>query len=358
MDEFVTFKAALALIASNKETDINVKAIKLIDLYLNGDVDLYIELNGKHGKRSFPYSPLPQAYNPLDDLLRLLEDGKGEDALKGIENLAKKGWDSNSSGEFQNLVFSAVKDTYYTRVDDGEQVRYTPNELIKKSFISSTGGSSKQQVKQSYDYECSYCSEDELYKLEGTFKVPLDVGSYYLERIKKALFYGEGDDELSERGIDLPMGGIGRVASLDGQIWTLYCHETHKSNMLNLKDAEPHPDMIFPDINVFLLKRDQVVSVDKVNSEVVKRPNATKRNQDTRNQILEAALYELANNYKECLKSGVVMASKVVKAFTSNHKAHWPEGCGIDKDTGEVKSVPLSNERMEKLVRDAIRKKN
>ncbi|MDB4331938.1 hypothetical protein N9970_00070 [bacterium] len=90
MDEFVTFKAALALIASNKETDINVKAIKLIDLYLNGDVDLYIELNGKHGKRSFPYSPLPQAYNPLDDLLRLLEDGKGEDALKGIENLAKK----------------------------------------------------------------------------------------------------------------------------------------------------------------------------------------------------------------------------------------------------------------------------
>ena len=52
------------------------------------------------------------------------------------------------------------------------------------------------------------------------------------------------------------------------------------------------------------------------------------------------------------------MASKVVKAFTSNHKTHWPEGCGIDKDTGEVKSVPLSNERMEKLVRDAIRKKN
>lgn len=216
----------------------------------------------------------------------------------------------------------------------------------------------RHRIKHSYDYECSYLSEDELYKLEGVFRVPLDEGSYYLERFKKVLFYGEGDDELSERGIDLPMSGIGRVASLDGQIWTLYCHETHKSNMLNLKDAEPHPDIIFPDINVFLLKRDQVVSVDKVNSEVVKRPNAAKRNQDTRNQILEAALYELANNYKECLKSGVVMASKVVKAFTSNHKTHWPEGCGIDKDTGEVKSVPLSNERMEKLVRDAIRKKN
>lgn len=319
MDEFVTFNAALALISSNKETDINVKAIELIDLYLNGDIDLYIELSGKRGKRSFPYSPLPQAYNPLDDLLRLLEDGKGE---------------------------------------DGGLVGYVPNELIEKSFVSSVEGMPRHRIKHSYDYECSYLSEDELYKLEGVFRVPLDEGSYYLERFKKVLFYGEGDDELSERGIDLPMSGIGRVASLDGQIWTLYCHETHKSNMLNLKDAEPHPDIIFPDINVFLLKRDQVVSVDKVNSEVVKRPNAAKRNQDTRNQILEAALYELANNYKECLKSGVVMASKVVKAFTSNHKTHWPEGCGIDKDTGEVKSVPLSNERMEKLVRDAIRKKN
>lgn len=319
MDEFVTFNAALALISSNKETDINVKAIELIDLYLNGDIDLYIELSGKRGKRSFPYSPLPQAYNPLDDLLRLLEDGKGE---------------------------------------DGGLVGYVPNELIEKSFVSSVEGMPRHRIKHSYDYECSYLSEDELYKLEGVFRVPMDEGSYYLERFKKVLFYGEGDDELSERGIDLPMGGIGRVASLDGQIWTLYCHETHKSNMLNLKDAEPHPDIIFPDINVFLLKRDQVVSVDKVNSEVVKRPNAAKRNQDTRNQILEAALYELANNYKECLKSGVVMASKVVKAFTSNHKTHWPEGCGIDKDTGEVKSVPLSNERMEKLVRDAIRKKN
>lgn len=319
MDEFVTFNAALALISSNKETDINVIAIELIDLYLNGDIDLYIELSGKRGKRSFPYSPLPQAYNPLDDLLRLLEDGKGE---------------------------------------DGGLVGYVPNELIEKSFVSSVEGMPRHRIKHSYDYECSYLSEDELYKLEGVFRVPMDEGSYYLERFKKVLFYGEGDDELSERGIDLPMGGIGRVASLDGQIWTLYCHETHKSNMLNLKDAEPHPDIIFPDINVFLLKRDQVVSVDKVNSEVVKRPNAAKRNQDTRNQILEAALYELANNYKECLKSGVVMASKVVKAFTSNHKTHWPEGCGIDKDTGEVKSVPLSNERMEKLVRDAIRKKN
>ena len=272
MDEFVTFNAALALISSNKETDINVKAIELIDLYLNGDIDLYIELSGKRGKRSFPYSPLPQAYNPLDDLLRLLEDGKGE---------------------------------------DGGLVGYVPNELIEKSFVSSVEGMPRHRIKHSYDYECSYLSEDELYKLEGVFRVPLDEGSYYLERFKKVLFYGEGDDELSKRGIDLPMGGIGRVASLDGQIWTLYCHETHKSNMLNLKDAEPHPDIIFPDINVFLLRRDQVVSVDKVNSEVVKRPNAAKRNQDTRNQILEAALYELANNYKECLKSGVVMASKV-----------------------------------------------
>ena len=112
MDEFITFNTALALIASNKETDINVKAIKLIDLYLNGDVDLYIELNGKRGKRSFPYSPLPQAYNPLDDLLRLLEDGQGKDAFKDIDNLAKKSWDSNSIGELQSLVFSAVKDTY------------------------------------------------------------------------------------------------------------------------------------------------------------------------------------------------------------------------------------------------------
>ena len=151
MDEFITFNTALALISSNKETDINVKAIKLIDLYLNGDIDLYIELNGKRGKRSFPYSPLPQAYNPLDDLLRLLEGKKGEDAFKGIDNLVKKGWDSNSSSELQNLIFSAVKDTYYTRVDDGEQVRYIPNELIEKSFISNTGGSSKQQIKQSYD---------------------------------------------------------------------------------------------------------------------------------------------------------------------------------------------------------------
>jgi hypothetical protein len=319
MNEFVTFNAALALISSNKETDINVKAIELIDLYLNGDIDLYIELSGKRGKRSFPYSPLPQAYNPLDDLLRLLEDGKGE---------------------------------------DGGLVGYVPNELIEKSFVSSVEGMPRHRIKHSYDYECSYLSEDELYKLEGVFRVPLDEGSYYLERFKKVLFYGEGDDELSERGIDLPIGGVSRVASLDGQIWTLYSHEAHKSSTLNLKDAGTHPDIIFPDINVFLLKRDQVVSVDKVNSEVVKRPNAAKRNQDTRNQILEAALYELANNYKECLKSGVVMASKVVKAFTSNHKTHWPEGCGIDKDTGEVKSVPLSNERMEKLVRDAIRKKN
>ena len=352
MDEFVTFNAALTLISFNKETDINVKAIKLIDLYLNGDIDLYIELNGKRGKRSFPYSPLPQAYNSLDNLLQLLEDEKGGGALKSSDHLAKKGWDSNSSAELQSLVFSAVKDVYYIRVDDGKEVRYVPNELIEKSFLSNTEGASRQQIKHSYDYECSYFSEDELYKLKGTFKVPLDEGSYHLERFKKVLFYDECDDELSERGIDLPVGGIGKVASLDGQIWTLYSHETHKSGML------PHPDIIFPDINVFLLKRDQVVTVDKVNSEVVKRPNAAKRNQDTRNQILEAALYELANNYKECLKSGVVMASKVVKAFTTNHKTHWPEGCGIDKDTGGVKSVPLSSERMEKLVRDAIRKKN
>ena len=90
MDEFVTFNAALTLISFNKETDINVKAIKLIDLYLNGDIDLYIELNGKRGKRSFPYTPLPQAHNALDDLLRLLEDGKGEDVLKDIDSLVKK----------------------------------------------------------------------------------------------------------------------------------------------------------------------------------------------------------------------------------------------------------------------------
>lgn len=358
MDEFITFKTALALISSNKEANINVKAIKLIDLYLNGDIDLYIELNGKRGKRSFPYSPLPQTYNSLDDLLRLLEDGKGEDALKSIDHLAKKGWDSNSSAELQSLAFSAVKDVYYTRVDDGKEVRYVPNELIEKSFLSSAEGASRQQIKHSYDYECSYFSEDELYKLEGTFKVPLDEGSCHLERFKKVLFYDECDDELSERGIDIPMGGINRVASLDGQIWTLYSHETHKSNTLNLKGAEPHSDIVFPDINMFLLKRDQVVSVDKVNSGIVERPGAKERNQGVRNQILEAALYELANNYKECLKSGVVMASKVVKAFTTNHKTHWPEGCGIDKDTGGVKSVPLSSERMEKLVRDAIRKKN
>ena len=119
-----------------KETDINVKAIELIDLYLNGDIDLYIELSGKRGKRSFPYSPLPQAYNPLDDLLRLLEDGQGKDAFKDIDNLAKKSWDSNSIGELQSLVFSAVKDTYYTRVDDGKQVRYIPNELIEKSLTT------------------------------------------------------------------------------------------------------------------------------------------------------------------------------------------------------------------------------
>lgn len=357
MDEFITFNTALALISSNKETDINIKAIELIDLYLNGDIDLYIELSGKRGKRSFPYSPLPQAYNPLDDLLRLLEDGKGKDALKGIDNLAKKGWDSNSSGELQSLVFSAVKDAYYTRVDDGGQVRYAPNELIEKSFVSSAEGASRQQIKHSYDYECSYFSEDELYKLEGTFKVPLDEGSCHLERFKKVLFYDECDDELSERGIDIPMGGINRVASLDGQIWTLYSHETHKSNTLNQKGTEPHPDMIFPDINVFLLSRDQILSIDKTSSDIVKRPKAAKRNQDIRNQILEAALYELANNYKKCLKSGVVGASRVVDAFTLNHKAHWPEGCGIDKDTGGVKSVPLSSERMERLVRGAIKKK-
>lgn len=314
MDEFVTFNAALALISSNKELDVDIKAIELIDLYLNGDIDLYIELSGKRGKRSFPYSPLPQAYNPLDDLLRLL--------------------------------------------DDGGQVGYVPNELIEKSFVSSVEGMPRHRIKHSYDYECSYLSEDELYKLEGVFKVPLDEGSYYLERFKKVLFYGEGDDELSERGIDLPIGGVSRVASLDGQIWTLYSHEAHKSSMLNLKDAETHPDIIFPDINVFLLRRDQVVSVDKVNSEVVKRPNAAKRNQDTRNQILEAALYELANNYKECLKNGVVMASKVVEAFTLNHKAHWPDGCGVDKETGRIKDVPLSGERMIRLVRGAIKKKN
>ena len=314
MDEFVTFNAALALISSNKELDVDIKAIELIDLYLNGDIDLYIELSGKRGKRSFPYSPLPQAYNPLDDLLRLL--------------------------------------------DDGGQVGYVPNELIEKSFVSSVEGMPRHRIKHSYDYECSYLSEDELYKLEGVFKVPLDEGSYYLERFKKVLFYGEGDDELSERGIDLPIGGVSRVASLDGQIWTLYSHEAHKSSMLNLKDAETHPDIIFPDINVFLLRRAQVVSVDKVNSEVVKRPNAAKRNQDTRNQILEAALYELANNYKECLKNGVVMASKVVEAFTLNHKAHWPDGCGVDKETGRIKDVPLSGERMIRLVRGAIKKKN
>ncbi|WP_339684309.1 hypothetical protein [uncultured Pseudoalteromonas sp.] len=358
MDEFITFNTALALISSNKETDINVKAIKLIDLYLNGDIDLYIELNGKRGKRSFPYSPLPQAYNPLDDLLRLLEGKKGEDAFKGIDNLVKKGWDSNSSSELQNLIFSAVKDTYYTRVDDGEQVRYIPNELIEKSFISNTGGSSKQQIKQSYDYECSYFSEDELYKLEGAFKVPLEVGSYHLERFKKALFYGEGDDELSGRGIDLQMGGVDRVVSLDGQIWTLYSHERHKSNTLSLKGTEPHPDIIFPDINVFLLNRDQVVEIDKVTSQIVKRPNATKRNQFVQRQIVDAALYELAHNYNECLRSGVVMASKVVEAFTLNHKVHWPDGCGIDKETGRIKDVPLSNEKMIRLVRDVIKKKN
>lgn len=357
MDEFVTFNAALTLISFNKETDINVKAIKLIDLYLNGDIDLYIELNGKRGKRSFPYTPLPQAHNALDDLLRLLEDGKGEDVLKDIDSLVKKGWDKGSCNELENKIFSAIKNTYYARVDYGKQVRYTPNELIEKSFVSNIEGSPKQQIKQSYDYECSYFSEDETYKLEGIFKVPLDEGSYHLERFKKALFYGEGDDELSERGIDLPMGGIGKVASLGGQIWTLYSHETHKSDMLNLKDTEPHPDIIFPDINVFLLKRDQVVTADKVNSEVVKRPNAAKRNQDTRNQILEAALYELANNYKE-LKSGVVMASKVVEAFTLNHEVHWPDGCGVDKETGRIKDVPLSNEKMTRLVRGAIKKKN
>lgn len=358
MDEFVTFNTALDLLSFNKETDINIKAIKLIDLYLSGDIDLYIELNGKRGKRSFPYTPLPQAYNALDDLLLLLEDGKGENVLKDIDSLVKKGLDKGSCNELENIIFSAIKNTYYTQAGNGKQVRYTPNELIEKSFVSNTEGTSKQQVKQSDDYECSYFSEDEIYKLKGIFKVPLDVGSYHIEGFKKVLFYGECDDELSERGIDLPMGGVDRVTSLDGQIWTLYSHKRHKSNIPNLKDTDPHPDIIFPNINVFLLNLDQVLSIDKLSTEIIRRPKAAERHQGTQKQILDAALYELAHNYKACLRNGVVMASKVVEAFTLNHHIHWPDGCGIDKETGRTKEVPLSNEKMIRLVRDVIKKKN
>lgn len=358
MGELITFNAALNLISSNKETDMSLKAIKLIDLYLNGDIDLYIELYGKHGKLTFPYSPLPEAYSLLGDLLRLLEDGKGDDVLKDIDNLAKKGWDNNTRYELEDLIFSAAKDTYYTRFENGEKVTYTPNEFVKKTFVSSDGSAVKQLTKQSYISECSYFTEDEVYKLEGFFSVPLSEGRYHFERFKKVLFYGENDEELIERGIDLPIGGISRVASLDDQVWALYSNDTDKSNMVNLKKTNPYPDIIFPDINVFLFNREQVVAIDKVSSDIVRRPNATKRNQSIERLVVDAALYELAHNYNKCLKSGVVMASKVVDAFTLNHKVHWPSGCGIDKSTGIVKDVPLSKERMERIVRALIKKKN
>ncbi|MBH0092851.1 hypothetical protein [Pseudoalteromonas sp. SCQQ13] len=358
MDDFITFNVALDYISFNKETDMNMKAIKLIDLYLNGEIDLYIELNGKDGKLSFPYSPLPQAYNSLDNLLSLIESGKKEDALKDVSGLAKKGWDTNSSRELEKLVSSAVRDTYYTRVEDGDQVSYKPNEFIKKTFVSGARGAAKQQTNQSYTSECSYFSEDETYKLQGVFKVHLDEGRCLLERYKKILFYDESDDELSERGINLPAGGISRLVSLDGQILTLYSTYICKGDDGRQKKMHEHPHIIFPDINSFLVSRNQVLAIDKESSAIVKRPNATQRNQSIHRQIVDAALYELAHNYKGCLKNGVPMASKVVEAFTLNHKVHWPDGCGVDKETGRVKEVPLSKEKMDRIVRALIKKKN
>lgn len=360
MEEYTTFNAALSMFSFDKEVDINHKTIELIDLYLSGDIDLYIELNGKHGRKSFPFSSIGESYNAIKDLDRLMKDGKLEDILDDISVLAEEESKEVIFNKLNDIVFSAVKNTYYTEnIIDGV-TSYTPIDTEKKVFTSGHNSFAHKRNIYGSSSNTRLFTEDDLYSLEGVFKVPLEYGKYCFNRFRTMIFYGEDEEELKERGINLVLGGIDRVESLDGQLWTLYSDDSDNLDKTIERGTEEkflYPDIVFPELNSFLLFNQQVLAINQERSKVKKRPKSSNRHEDTRRSVLDAAFYELANNYENCLKNGEVRAAKIAESIYENSKTHWPDGCKVNQRSTKTLPTPVEVNTMADHIRKIITSK-
>ncbi|MDN3390162.1 hypothetical protein [Pseudoalteromonas sp. APC 3691] len=354
MKGFITFNVALSMFSFDKEVNINSKTIKLIDLYLSGDIDLYIELNGKHGRKSFPYSRIGEPYNAINDLDRLMKDGKIGDIIGDILTLAEDEEKENLPKKLNDIVFSAAKKIYYSEnINDGV-TSYTPINTEKKVFTSGHDSFAHKRDIYGSSSSAELFDEDDLYSLEGIYKVPLEYGQYCFHRFRTITTYGEDEKELRERGINLALGGIDRVESLDGQLWTLYSNNLDKAIEGVSKENLLYPDIVFPDLNSFLLSNQQALAINQEGSKTKKRPMSTNRHEDTRRSVLDAAFYELANNYENCLKNGEVRAAQIAESIYENSKTHWPDGCKVNQRSTKTSPTPLEVNTMADHIRKII----
>lgn len=348
MDEFITFNEAIELLDKHQKDSYRNQSIKLIDLYLNAEIDLFIEFFGQYGKRCFPCCALPLKHTDLNGIAATwdMELDRRVDYLSSeITILLYKyvGWREVPLQDVTELATKVYEAKYNNKLAELEGVVTFLN-IYSEEIL-------KGQV--------DYFYESELVEMVGIYCIPHEFGSSYLKSLKQMIVYGKNEDELAELGFDLADKAISKVESLNDELWVLCMSDTQRhvydSGKKFITSLEA---FVRPAIENFTFQRDQIETYIKSASGVKKRPKATERNQNIQKEVLEAGLYELAYNYEKCLKGGIVQASRIVEAIFKNAEIHWPDGCGIDTKTKEIKRMPYEGETIERLIRSIFKKKN
>lgn len=348
MDEFITFNEAVELLDKHQKHSYRNQSIKLIDLYLNDEIDLFIEFFGQYGKRCYPCCALPLKYTDLNGIAATW-DMEVDRRVANLQSESKLliykyvGW---REVPFEEVIKLATK-VYEAKYNN------KPGEL--DDAITFLNIYSEEILKGQLDY----FYESELVEMVGIYRIPHKFGSSYLKSLKQMIVYEKSEDELAELGFDLGDKAISKIESLSDELWVLcmsdsqqHIYDSGKKIITSLEA------FIRPTIDTFSFKRDQIETYIKSANGVKKRPKVTERNQNIQREILEAGLYELAHNYENCLKGGIVQASRLVEAIFNNAEIHWPNGCGVNTKTKEIKRMPYEGETIERLIRSIFKKKN
>lgn len=191
-----------------------------------------------------------------------------------------------------------------------------------------------------FGWEFSYFYSEEYRKasynemadtLFGIYRLPPQTSSSYLFSI---LF----PNVLSEKGESL--SNIPIIEDLEGN--SLILTSDFSDPKLNFHTRCP----ITPYSSAILFDKAELSNLDETIPKISKRQKSSENHQNVYREVIEAALYELTNNYEGCSKNGKATPNKIADAICRNSETHWPVGCPINKRSSKTKATPIEADTM------------
>ncbi len=172
--------------------------------------------------------------------------------------------------------------------------------------------------------------------------LPLEQGEEWIE---SEVVSGEDFEEPYDYIHHYERAGIAIFEDENKQLWQL------KHSNYNLTERQ-----IYPEVAELILIKSQVLNIiqdTKVSPSTQKRQKSTDRHEKNKQEVLNAALYEVATNYSRCIRGKIVSAELIAELVFSNAEKHWPERASVKG----IKAVPMGVNRMADHIRDVIKKK-